>query len=768
MSDNAQLRLLNEKLKLLQLKHEQFSIEIEEIRNEISLLSEAESEGVETETVTEKAESAKPAYSTADIRLPDPKPRENRFSIKGNLEKFIGENLINKIGILITIFGVAIGTKYAIDNELISPLVRVLLGYALGGVLLFFAIRLFDEMKKFSAVLLSGAMAVFYVITFTAYAYLDLFGFIPTFIIMTLITLFTVWAAIQYKLQIIAQIGLVGAYAIPFLIGDDGPATTLFAYMTMINLGILWVALHYYWKELYYSSFAFTWLIYSAWYMSLSNPANELNAALFFSLIFFVIFYLVALSYKILKKESYQRSDIWLILANAFIFYGFGYALLSSDTATANWTGLFTLANALLHAGAATLIYKSGFTDRNLFYLISGLVVTFITIAIPVELDENWITLLWTAEAIILFTIGRKMEIPIYEKLSHPIIILAFISLLIDWGMTYSFTSMQANAAGYLPMLNIQFLSAILFTWVLFYMSRTMFSDASPVKVYQNEGFNKFMRDAITGLFILTLYLAFRFEIKGYFIQIYITEGGDSISTLAMFGHPVFLFSKIWIYNYSLLFIAGATVLVTDKLKNHKAAELTFIAFLIGVIFFLFDALPELQNLALSYYAADGEAGVMALIIRYFSFISLGVLFWFTGTLCNSGLTSQTIKRTYEGALAISLLWLLSSEWLLWAEVNTGEESFKLGLSVLWVLFAVGLIAVGIQQSKKHLRIGAIILITITLVKLFFYDITHLDTIAKTVVLVVLGLLLLISSFLYNRFSSKIEGSEGGVSDDSA
>lgn len=180
MPDNAQFRLLNQKLNILQLKNEQFSLEIEEIRNEISLLSEADSDSSPSEAVTETTENTTPAYSTANIRLPGPTPKRNRFSTKGNFEKFIGENLINKIGIMITIFGVAIGTKYAIDNELISPLVRVLLGYALGGVLLFFAIRLFDEMKKFSAVLLSGAMAVFYVITFAAYAYLDLFWFVPT------------------------------------------------------------------------------------------------------------------------------------------------------------------------------------------------------------------------------------------------------------------------------------------------------------------------------------------------------------------------------------------------------------------------------------------------------------------------------------------------------------------------------------------------------------------------------------------------------------
>ncbi len=43
-------------------------------------------------------------------------------------------------------------------------------------------------------------------------------------------------------------------------------------------------------------------------------------------------------------------------------------------------------------------------------------------------------------------------------------------------------------------------------------------------------------------------------------------------------------------------------------------------------------------------------------------------------------------------------------------------------------------------------------LFAITLGKLFFYDISHLNTIAKTIVFVVLGVLLLVISFLYNKY----------------
>ena len=64
--------------------------------------------------------------------------------------------------------------------------------------------------------------------------------------------------------------------------------------------------------------------------------------------------------------------------------------------------------------------------DRNLVYLVAGLVIIFITIAIPVQLDGNWVTLLWAGEAALLFWIGRSKQVPVYEKLSYPLMYLAF------------------------------------------------------------------------------------------------------------------------------------------------------------------------------------------------------------------------------------------------------------------------------------------------------------------------------------------------------
>jgi uncharacterized membrane protein len=94
-------------------------------------------------------------------------------------------------------------------------------------------------------------------------------------------------------------------------------------------------------------------------------------------------------------------------------------------------------------------------------------------------------------------------------------------------------------------------------------------------------------------------------------------------------------------------------------------------------------------------------------------------------------------------------------------DITKSTQSYKLGLSILWGVCALILIALGIWKKKKHLRIGAIALFGVTLVKLFFYDISHLDTIAKTIVFVALGILLLIISFLYNKYKHIIsDGNE--------
>ncbi len=169
-------------------------------------------------------------------------------SARADLEKFIGENLISKIGIIVLVLGVGIGAKYAIDNNLISPLTRIIIAYIFGFGLVGLAIRLKPKYLNFSSVLISGGMAIMYFVTYFAYASYELIPQSAAFALMAMFTLFTVAAALLYDRQVIAHIGLVGAYAVPFLLSDNsGNYLILFAYMAIINAGILAISIKKYW-----------------------------------------------------------------------------------------------------------------------------------------------------------------------------------------------------------------------------------------------------------------------------------------------------------------------------------------------------------------------------------------------------------------------------------------------------------------------------------------------------------------------------------------
>lgn len=222
-----------------------------------------------------------------------------------NFEAFVGGKLITIIGIAILVIGMGIGVKYAIDNDMLGPLARIVLAYVAGGILLFIAFRLKEKYEAFSAVLLSGGMASLYFTTFIAYTLYGMFGQVAAFGIMVIFTMFTVFAATIYNLQIIGIIGLVGAYAVPMLLSDgSGKIEIMFSYMVIVNIGILVLSFKKYWQVLNHMAFGFSWLIVFIWFASRFNYEIHTTIALVFSFLFFIIFYISNMSYKIMKQEK--------------------------------------------------------------------------------------------------------------------------------------------------------------------------------------------------------------------------------------------------------------------------------------------------------------------------------------------------------------------------------------------------------------------------------------------------------------------------------
>ena len=689
----------------------------------------------------------------------------NRVPLKSNLEKFIGENLINKIGIAITVIGVGIGVKYAIDHELISPWTRIILGYLFGLVLFGLAFRLKKEYANFSAVLLSGSMAIMYFITFAAFDFYSLIPAMLTFALMVMFTVFTVAAALSYDKQVIAHIGLVGAYAVPFLLDDgSGRVAAFFTYMAVINTGILVLSFRKYWKPLYYSSFILTWLIFYSWYETKYLSTEHFGLALLFTTVFFTIFYLIFLAYKLLKDEKSEAGDVLLLLINSAIFYALGYSILEGDKQGSAFLGLFTLINAAIHFAAALLIRWKNHSDRNLLYYTAGLALVFFSIAIPVQWDGRWVTLLWSGEVAALFWIGRTKNAMVYELLSYPLMLFVFISLVDDWTTVYNGYLTQDPATRIFPVFNINLLTSLFFAssfgFINFVNNQKKF--ISPL--LQEKALLNVMNFVMPAILVIALYFAFMMEISTFWEQLYqdsrviVNQGGTTPETY--WNEDLLKYGRISGICYSLLFFFLLSMMNIRWLKSSLPGNINLFLNTVCLGIFLTLGLYTIGELRESYLgqALSGMyyRGGFNIGIRYISFVFAGLIVFSISRYIRSGLIRIDFRREFDLLLHLTLLTVAGNELINWMDLCQPGQSYKLGLSILFGLYALLLVVLGISRKKVHLRIAAIVLFGATLVKLIFYDISDLNTISKTIVFVSLGVLLLISSFLYTKYRKLI------------
>jgi uncharacterized membrane protein len=121
----------------------------------------------------------------------------------------------------------------------------------------------------------------------------------------------------------------------------------------------------------------------------------------------------------------------------------------------------------------------------------------------------------------------------------------------------------------------------------------------------------------------------------------------------------------------------------------------------------------------------------------------------------------QTPKFTKQFFLATALVMLFIYTTL---EVNSYLYYFYPGfryggISILWAIFGLAFLIRGIAYDNKIIRYAGLALFATVSVKVFFVDLENLDPIYRIIAFVILGLMLLMGSFLYlkhrERFSTQ-------------
>ena len=384
------------------------------------------------ETVIREALEETPE-KTVETELEDVVPRQKK---QVNYEKFIGENLFGKIGILIFVIGVGFFVKYAIDKNWINETFRTVLGFLTGAVLLAVAERLQKKYRTFSSLLAGGAFAVFYLTVAIAFHYYHIFSQTMAFIILIGVTVFMSVLSVVYNRRELAIISLVGGFLAPFIVSSgEGSYLVLFTYVSILNLGMFGLSIYKKWGELPMISFVFTWLIMGIFLLfSYTSSSTVISGHLFlFTTLFYFIFLLPVFS--ILRGEDMRtmsRGLVFVIITNNFIYLFSGALFLRNMGWSFKASGLLSLFIALVNLGLVLWLWKSRKDYKFLVYTTLGLVLTFVSITVPIQLDGNYITLVWASEMVLLLWLYIKSRIRVYEYAAKILVGLTFISYLMD------------------------------------------------------------------------------------------------------------------------------------------------------------------------------------------------------------------------------------------------------------------------------------------------------------------------------------------------
>jgi len=207
-------------------------------------------------------------------------------------EQFMGAKLFAWIGGLALFLGVAFFVKYSFEHNLIPAELRVAIGFVVGASLVVGGLLLKRQENAVTAqTLCATGVLVLYAVTFAcrAYYHFALFGFVPTFLLMTLITAVAFVLAVRLNAIVVAVLGIAGGFLTPVLLsrGEDN-SLGLFGYIALLDIGLLAVAQRQRWNVLPILGAIGTALMQFAWVAAFFVPEKYFagNKVLIFMAVF--------------------------------------------------------------------------------------------------------------------------------------------------------------------------------------------------------------------------------------------------------------------------------------------------------------------------------------------------------------------------------------------------------------------------------------------------------------------------------------------------
>ena len=603
-----------------------------------------------------------PQETTAPAARPA-RDQEDRWS---HWEKVLGLKWTTWVGGLILFLGAGLFVKYSFDRAWLGPWTKVglatLVGCAVVGAGEWGLRR---KMIWLGQGLVGIGLAILYTSAFGAYAFYDLLQPKIVYGVMMAVTVMGMGQAIRHNALSMAFLAVLGGFLTPILLSSgDNARDALFAYVLLLDLGVLAVAWFKRWRALDLLAFAGTWLLFMGWFHKYEHEALLFwGPTVLWLVTFFAVFLVVPFLYHLRRATPVTGERFFLAVTNAMGLFGGLYTVLHADHR--GLLSVMTLGMSGTYLAMGLIIHHRIKADVKATLGCAALFVSLLTLAIPIALDLRGVTIAWAVEGpLLLFLAYLYPYKPVRLGSVVPWCLAAGRLFIFHWPM---------HSKGFVLFLNPEFGTAMfvvlaggVFVGLLQWYAR----DDDEIKGKQIVG----VTAAFLGLFMVhnELWLWLGFE-----------------------GHRAM---RYWLT--SLVWTAGAV-----GFGRVCATARRPVWYLAGMV-----ALCVSGMLCLWAYSS-GARGVTGLLVNgrfVVSLIMLCVLAGF-GTLSRSldwgnGFKAVSMAERVYVLCALGAACLCHAELLFWLKANGHGDAVQWVLPWVWALGGAGTLALGHGLGLRHLR----------------------------------------------------------------
>jgi uncharacterized membrane protein len=628
-----------------------------------------------------------------------------------NLESFLGLKLFNILGILLILIGAIATARFT--YAYVPDFVKGIFIYVIGIIMLTGGeILSRRQANVFSLGLTAGGVALLYAATALSFFLLDIISMYPALVLIIITTAAAFVLSHWHNSQTIGVFALVGGYLPLFAISDWNTPYFAMVYFLILSTLALIIAIGKKWIAA--QIIGFVLMMISTWYFAweITWYTDAWLPSLVYSFIAFTIYQCLPIISAKTRDDSLSQRDITVLVFNMMFISATLFLILFFNGAW-EFAGLLAIALTVLYLLTALLLQflMPRETNCQVLYYITGL--AYAVFVMPLQLDFAYFSLGWLIEGTLLLCYGLWVD---QRRFTYP----GLVITLLCFGHFLLFDLFAHSSMLYTRHLCLSLSSLLIFAVMLLKKRNT------------------------SSLYTFQLLLLINFWL---FLLHSIADPLAGLLTNYPRDFTAYLLNALSI-TVTLLYALALTKIKALATEGAKVFSLVL------------QVLSIIGLLSLNFTNQVFEMGYSnsILVVAVFLLALVNIL----SVFAMRNLLTQLVKKDeikdswFPLLLSGFAVFLLTQNLVVTLRLNLSS----LILTLIFALTALGWIIYGFMSRGQQMRVSGLALSFVTVIKFFLIDLGFLGEGMRIISYFLLGITLLIISFLYQYFNKRLEQEE--------